>query len=131
MNKYPIRCFVSIIFLFIGLQIITLEVPDLQAQSDNHLAVVISSTTSGNPPLVVKGYFIYIENGKEIKRLIDKSGWGWNFFGEYIKEVHARKISGDGSFQIYVVENSKPVFESGSVSSLAPVIYEREKITGN
>jgi len=103
----------------------------LQAQSDNHLAVVIRSTTSGNPPLVVEGYFIYIENGKEIKRLIDKSGWGWNFFGEYIKEVHVRKVSGDGSFQIYVVENSKPVFESGSVSSRDPFIYEREKSTDN
>ncbi len=130
MSRYPITCFISMVFLFVGLQIITIEVPDLYAQSSNSLAVVISSTSAGNPPLVIEGYFIYIESGKEIKRKLDKTGWGWNFFGEYIKEVHVRKVSGDGSFQIYVVEDSKPVFESGSVSSLDPVIYEREKSTG-
>ncbi len=127
MSRYPIRCFVAMVFFFVGLQIITINVPNLRAQSNNRLAIVICSTTSGNPPLVIEGYFIYIESGKEVKRMIDKTGWGWNFFGEYIKEVHVRKVSGDGSFQISVMENSNPVFESGSVSSLDPVIYEREK----
>ncbi len=131
MSRYPITCFISMVFLFVGLQIITIDVPDLLAQSNNRLAVVIGSTSTGNPPLVIEGHFIYIESGKEIKRKIDKTGWGWNFFGEYIKEIHVRKVSGNGSFQISAMENSEPVFESGSVSSLDPVIYERGKSSGN
>ncbi len=127
MRKYSIMCFAAMLFIFVSLQMMTIDVPGLQAQSHNRLAVVISSTTSGNPPLVIEGYFIYVEDGKEIKNKIDKSGWGWNVFGEYIKEVHVRKVSGDGSFQIYVMENSKSVFESGSVSSLDPIVYEGKR----
>ena len=125
MKKHSIRCFMVMVCFFTGLQILTIDVSNLPAGSDNKLAVVICSSTSPKNPLVIDGYFIYVKNGKEIKRKIDKSGWGWNVFGEYIKEVKVRKVSGDGSYQLYVMENSASIFESGSVSSCDPVVYKR------
>ena len=125
MKKHSIRYFMIMVCVFTGLQILTIDVSSLPAESDNKLAVVICSTSSGKPPLVIEGYFIYVENGKEIKRKIDKSGYGWNVFGEYIKEVKVRKVSGEGSYHLYVMENSENIFDSGSVSSCDPVVYER------
>jgi hypothetical protein len=120
-----ITCLTAFIIVIVALQLLTIHHSQSTAQSEHKLAVVICSTTTGNPPLVVEGSFIYVKDGKEITRKIDKTGWGWNVRGEYIKELQVSKISGNGSFQIYVIEDSVTLFESGPVDTLEPVHYER------
>ena len=100
----------------------------LFAQTENKLAVVITSVSPSNEnQLKLKGYYIYISKAKEIKEEIDKNAWGWNFEGDYIKEVKVKKVSGEGSFQLFVIENDQFIFESGTVETSEPVIYKREK----
>ena len=98
------------------------------AQTENKLAVVITSISpSDEKPLKLKGHYIYISKGKEVKEEIDKNAWGWNFEGDYIKEVKVEKASGEGSFQLFVIENDEFLFESASVETSEPVIYKREE----
>jgi hypothetical protein len=100
----------------------------ISAQTENKLAVVITSVSpSDEEPLNLRGYYIYVLKGKEVKEEIDKNAWGWNFEGDYIKEVRVEKVSGEGSFQLFVIENDEFIFESGSVDSKSPVVYKREE----
>ncbi|GBD98667.1 hypothetical protein BMS3Abin07_00693 [bacterium BMS3Abin07] len=98
--------------------------------SDKLLGVVIM--VNGNT-IKVKGYCIYVKNGKEIRKELEKdNAWGWNFRGEYIKEVKIQKVSGDASYRLFIMEgkdsaSGQPVFESGSISSDEPVIYKRKQ----
>jgi len=98
----------------------------LMAQSDNKLAVVITSTAPSVKELPqLNGHYTYISDGKEIKEKIDKNGWGYNFDGEYVKEVIVQKIGGGGSYQVFVMENDSLIFESGTVSTVDSVIYKK------
>jgi hypothetical protein len=74
---------------------------------------------------VLQGYFIYVAGGKEIKKEIDKNGWGWNFSGEYVKEVKVAKISGGGDFKLFIIENDVTIFDSGKITVSEPVIYNK------
>ena len=101
-----------------------------QTQSNDKLLGVVIMV-NGNT-IKVKGYCIYVKEGKEIKKELEKdNAWGWNFRGEYIKEVKMQKVSGDASYQLFIMEghdsaSGQPVFESGSISSTEPVIYKRK-----
>ena len=100
---------------------------DLFLQSQKKLAVVITSTSpSIKNPLKLKGYYIYLTKGEEIKKEINKNAWGWNFEGDYIKEVKVQKVEGEGSFNLFIIENDEVLFESDSVDTLKPVIYRRD-----
>ena len=102
-----------------------------QPQSNNNLLGVV--ITVNGDSIKVKGYCIYVKNGKEIKKELEKeNAWGWNFRGDYIKEVKIQKVSGDASYRLFIMEgkdseSGRPVFESDSISSTEPVIYKRNK----
>lgn len=107
--------------------IVVFSMVALVAQSTNRLAVVITSTAPSEKELPqLKGQYVYVSDGKEIKETIDKNGWGYNFEGEYIKKVIVQKIGGGGSYQVFVMENDSLIFESGTVSNANPVVYKRE-----
>jgi len=102
-----------------------------QTQSEDKLLSVVIMV-NGNS-IKVKGYCIYVKNGKEIKKELEKNNaWGWNFRGAYIKEVKMQKVSGDASYQLFIMEgqdsaSGQPVFESAFKSSTKPVIYKRNQ----
>jgi len=102
-----------------------------QTQSNNNLLGVVIMV-NGNS-IKVKGYCVYVKNGKEIRKELEKdNAWGWNFRGDYIKEVKMQKVSGDASYQLFIMEgkdssSGQPVFESDSISSTVPVIYKRSQ----
>ena len=101
-----------------------------QTQSNDKLLGVVIMV-NGNT-IKVKGYCIYVKGGKEIKKELEKDdAWGWNFRGEYIKEVKMQKVSGDASYQLFIMEgqdsaSGQPVFESDSINSTEPIIYKRK-----
>jgi hypothetical protein len=117
-----------IIFLLFVFILLSKIIPaDLFAQTENKLAVVITSTSPSEENLLkLKGYFTYISKGKEIKKEINKNAWGWNFEGEHIQEVNVTKSGGEGSFQLFIIENDEMIFESGSINTSETVIYKRE-----
>ena len=102
-----------------------------QTQSNDQLLGVVIMV-NGNT-IKVKGYCIYVKDGKEIRKEFKKdNAWGWNFRGEHIKEVKIQKVSGDASYQLFIMEgkdsvSGHPVFESESISSSEPVIYKRNQ----
>ncbi len=110
-------------------QIYGTGIANAQAQSDNKLLSVVIMV-NGNS-LKIKGYCVYIKNGKEIRKELEKdNAWGWNFRGEYIKEVKVQKVSGDASYRLFIMEgqdsaSGQPVFESEYISSTEPVIYKK------
>ena len=110
-------------------QIYGTGIANAQSQSNNKLLGVVIMV-NGNS-LKIKGYCIYIKNGKEIRKELEKdNAWGWNFRGEYIKEVKVQKVSGDASYRLFIMEgqdsaSGQPVFESESISSTEPVIYKK------
>ena len=97
--------------------------------SDKLLGVVVM--VNGNR-IKLKGYCIYVKDGKEIRKELEKdNAWGWNFRGDYIKEVKMQKVSGDASYRLFIMEgkdseSGRPVFESESISSTEPVFYKRK-----
>ena len=97
---------------------------------DNLLGVVVM--VNGDS-IKVKGYCIYVKDGKEIRKELEKDdAWGWNFHGEYIKEVGLQKVSGDASYRLFIMEgkdsaSGQAVFESDSISSKEPVVYKRNQ----
>ena len=102
-----------------------------QTQSDDKLLSVVIMV-NGNS-IKVKGYCIYVKNGENIRKELEKdNAWGWNFRGDYIKEVKMQKVSGDASYQLFIMEgqnsaSGQPVFESAAISSTEPVIYKRNQ----
>ena len=118
--------------IIIGLLIIwqipcVMGIKKAQAQSHDRLLGVVV-TVNGNT-IKLKGYCIYVKDGKEIRKELEKdNAWGWNFRGDYIKEVKMQKVSGDASYRLFVMEgqdseSGQPVFESESISSTEPIIY--------
>ena len=122
-----IQLIIGVIFVW---QIYAPSTANAQTQSNDRLLGVVLMV-NGNT-IKVKGYCIYVKNGREIRKELEKdNAWGWNFRGEYIKEVKIQKISGDASYRLFVMEgkdsaSGRPVFESDSISSNEPVIYKRE-----
>jgi|GEM_PF-1486902 hypothetical protein len=103
------------------------DVVKAESQSHNKLLAVVI-TANGNT-IKVKGYCIYVKDGQEIRKELEKdNAWGWNFRGEYIKEVKIRKVSGDASYRLFIMEgkSDQPVFESDTIISTEPVVYKRE-----
>lgn len=98
-----------------------------QAQSNNNLLSVVVMVNG--KAIKIKGYCIYVKDGKEVRKDIEKdNAWGWNFRGEYIKEVKIQKMSGDASYRLFVMEgkdsdSGQPVFESDTISSTDPVVF--------
>lgn len=122
MNKTKTTHF-TILFLIILFLFTTSDFSQSQHKSYNKLAVVI--TANGNS-IKVKGYVVYMKDGKEIKKEIEKdNAWGWNFLGDYIEEVHIRKITGDASYHLFVIENNNFLFESKAIKSNKPVVFKR------
>lgn len=118
---------IGVIFVW---QIYAPSMANAQTQSNDKLLGVVIMV-NGNT-IKVKGYCIYVKDGKEIRKELEKdNAWGWNFRGEYIKEVKIQKISGDASYRLFIMEgkdsaSGRPVFESDSISSNEPVIYKRK-----
>ena len=112
-------------------QVCVPSIANAQTQSNDKLLGVVIMV-NGNT-IKVKGYCIYVKDGKEIRKELEKdNAWGWNFRGEYIKEVKMQKISGDASYRLFIMEgkdsaSSQPVFESNSISSNEPVVYKRKQ----
>ena len=107
--------------------IVVLTISALMAQSKNKLAIVITSTAPSEKELPqLRGHYTYISDGKEIEKKIDKNGWGYNFKGEYVKEVIVQKVGGGGSYQLFIIENDSLIFESGSVNTTDSVVYRRK-----
>ncbi len=116
-------CLVLMAGFTLSSQIIDIGMADGTAQSDNRISIVLSTSSSGNHPKI-EGYFIYVEDGKDIRKEIERvGGWGWNFRGEYIKEINVKMVAGEGVYQLVAMENQVTVFESGPVSTSDPVIY--------
>ena len=123
-----LQLIIGAVFLW---QTYTPGIAKAQTQSNDKLLGVVI-TVNGNT-IKVKGYCIYVKNGKEIRKELEKdNAWGWNFHGEYIKEVKIQKISGDASYRLFIMEgkdsaSSKPIFESDSISSDKPMVYKRKQ----
>jgi len=98
--------------------------PDSHSGKENKLAVVVSAVGDS---IKVKGYYIYVRDGKEYRCEVEKdNAWGWNFTGDYIKKVEMRKVAGNASYRLYVIENGQMLFESRSIQSKKPIVYERK-----
>ncbi|VAX20738.1 hypothetical protein MNBD_IGNAVI01-1104 [hydrothermal vent metagenome] len=130
MNRKTIIIIRFTIGIIITWQIYGLEGNFTQAQSNNRMLGVVVMVKGDS--IKLKGYCIYVKDGKEIRKKLEKdNAWGWNFHGEYIKEVKMQKISGDASFQLFIMEgddsaSGQPVFESDWVSSSKPITYKRK-----
>ncbi len=123
MKKEEQTAFGNIIF-FIILLCVTSNFLYSQPKTYNKLAVVI---TAKGDSIKIKGYIVYIKDGKEIKKKIEKeNAWGWNLKGDYIKEVKVQKIAGDASYHLFVIENNNFLFESKEIKSNQPVVYKRD-----
>jgi len=93
------------------------------AKGEKLLAVVVNVYGES---ISVKGYCVYMKNGEEVRKELEKDGaWGWNFRGDYIKEMKIQKVSGDAMYQVYVIEGDDFVFESKKTDSKEPVVYKR------
>ena len=78
------------------------EEAEEKVQSNNILTIMLSTTSSGDHPKI-KGYYIYVKDGQDIREEIERvGGYGWNFFGEYIKEVNVQMVAGNGTYQISI-----------------------------
>jgi len=115
-------------FIFISTAFYAGTVSAQTSSSGKLLSVVVMA--QGNT-ISIKGYCVYVKDGKEIRKELKKdNAWGWNFRGEYIKEVKVQKVSGDASYKVYVMEgqnteSADTVFESDYISSTEPVVYKR------
>jgi len=111
------------------LQLCGSSIADAQSSSNYKLLGVVIMA-NGNK-IKIKGYCIYVKNGKEIRKKLEKdNAWGWNFRGDYIKEVKIQKVSGDASYRLFIMEgkdssSGRAVFESDLISSTKPVVYKR------
>jgi len=118
-----------IVGLLVILQLSGVGIEKAQAKSNDKLLGVVVMV-NGNT-IKLKGYCIYVKDGKEVREDLEKdNAWGWNFRGDYIKEVKMQKVSGDASYKIFVMEgkdseSGQPVFESKSISSTEPIIYKK------
>ena len=116
---------ISIGLMFI-VQTVSVCLAEEKAQSNNILTIMLSTTSSGDHPKI-KGYYIYVKDGQDIREEIERvGGYGWNFFGEYIKELKVQMIGGDGTYQISIRENRVTVFESEQISTSDPVVYKKK-----
>jgi hypothetical protein len=110
----------------IFIAIVIFGILTLLAKPENKLAVVITSSAISPDELPqIKGYYLYLSDGKEMKEVIDKNGWGYNFDGEYIQEVLVQKIAGEGTYQLFIIENDSLIYESGTVVTADTVIYKK------
>ncbi len=131
MERKMLILFQLVVGLLLGWQTSLTAIAGAEAPSNNRLLSVVIMV-NGNT-IKVKGYCIYVKDGNEIRKELAKdNAWGWNFRGDYIKEVRIQKVSGDASYQLFIIEgkdstSGKPVFESGSISSKEPVIYRRNQ----
>ena len=115
---------ISIVFMF-STPTVSVCLAEEKVQSNNILSVVLSTTSSGDHPQI-KGYYIYVKDGKDIREEIERvGGWGWSFFGEYIKEVNVRMVGGDGIYKISIRENRVTIFESEHMSRSESVVYKK------
>jgi hypothetical protein len=119
-----------IIGLLLISQISGAGIKKAQAQPNNKLLGVVVMV-QGNT-IKLKGYCIYVKDGKEIRKELAKdNAWGWNFRGDYIKEVSMQKVSGDASYKLFIMEgqdseSGQPVFESEYTSSTRPIVYRKK-----
>ncbi len=122
------QLFISLVLIIgftLSSQMIDIGIAEEKAQPDNRLSIVLSTSSSGNHPKI-KGYYIYVKDGEDIRKEIERvGGWGWSFTGEYIKEVNVEMVAGDGAYQLLVMENNEAVFKSEHMSTSDPVIYRR------
>jgi len=113
-----------IALLIFSLLFTALNTEGLLASSQEKLLAVVVNVYGDS--ISVEGYCIYIKGGEEIKKELKKDGaWGWNFKGDYIKEVKLQKIAGDASYQVFVIEGDNFVFESSKTNSTEPIVYKR------
>ncbi len=121
----------AMIVLMLIWRIYGTDVKEAYARSSDKLLGIVVMVKGKD--IKLKGYCIYVKDGKEIRRELEKdNAWGWNFHGDYIKEVKIQKISGDASYRLFIMEgtnsaNGQPVFESESISSTEPVVYQRKR----
>jgi len=129
MNKRMLVFLQVVVGLLVILQLSDVGIEKAQAQSNDKLLGVVVMV-NGNT-IKLKGYCIYVKDGKEVRKDLEKdNAWGWNFRGDYIKEVKMQKVSGDASYKLFVMEgkdseSGHPVFESESTSSTEPIIYKK------
>jgi len=126
-NKYKSKNLALILFAFIMLHgSFETGAKDL---SGNKLLGIIAIVSGSD--IELEGYCVYVKDGKEIKVELKKNNaWGWNFRGDYIKEVKIKKISGNASYRLFITEgknsaDGKTVFESGVIHSGKEIIYKR------
>ncbi|OQX85657.1 MAG: hypothetical protein B6D63_01820 [Candidatus Latescibacteria bacterium 4484_7] len=113
------------IVLIISFQLLNPVSALTQPSSDEKLLGVVVNAYGDS--IAVTGYCIYVKDGKEIERELEKdNAWGWSFRGEYIKEVKMQKVSGDASYELFVMEGDEMVFQSERTSSTDPIIYKRK-----
>ncbi len=103
-----------------------------QKQShDNLLSVVVMVT---GDTIQLQGYCLYLKDGKELRKdLTTDTAWGWNFRGDTIKKVEIRKVGGDASYRVFIMEgrdtaSAREVFSSDTISSTDPVVYEKDPL---
>ncbi len=130
MNKNNFNLQIILLSLFLFLSIQESGVSKTEDLSGDKLLGIIAIVNGSQ--IELEGYCIYVKDGKEIKvRLAKNNAWGWNFRGDYIKEVKIRKVSGDASFRLFIMEgdnsaNGKTVFESELIRSGKEVVYKRK-----
>jgi hypothetical protein len=130
MRRKPIFPRIIIVLLVVWQISCVVGIKKAPAQSNNRLLGVVVMV-NGNT-IKLKGYCIYVKDGKEIRKELEKdNAWAWNFRGDYIKEVKMQKVSGDASYRLFVMEgqdseSGQPVFESESISSTEPIIYVKK-----
>lgn len=76
-------------------------------------------------PGTFTGSYIFVQDGKEIKKNITNRGSSQ--YGDYIKSCTVQKTNDSESvIQLTITEDGKTVFESGEVTNMTPIVYERK-----
>ena len=125
MKRHLFRFLVILIGFMFSLQTVSVCLADENVQSNYSLSIMLSTQSTGDQPKI-KGYYIYVKDGKDIREEIERvGGWGWSFLGEYIKEVNLKMVGGDGKYKIAIRENRVTVFESEHMSLYDRVVYKK------
>ncbi len=94
--------------------------------AEKSLNVVVKGTISPQP-VVFTGSFVYVKEGKEIKKELNgKGNQSEAFRGDYIKSCTVQKTSEKGEMQLVIMEDGQKIYQSPRTSTNGPIVYVKK-----